>query len=132
MRASTNEPTAPQADDATPKSGRLLAGWIVTGVGAAGIGVSLVTGALVLSKKSFVEENCPGPNKVCTTEEGLDAAEEGRRLSTVSTVAFVVGAVGLVGGLYLVLSSDTAKRPEVAIGALPLPTGGHFTLRTRF
>ena len=99
--AKTAPASSQPADDG---SGRRTAGWVVGGVGLAGLTVSLVTGMMVLDKKSTVDDECT--DDVCSST-GDEAASSGRTLSTVSTAAFVVGAVGLGVGAYLLLSAPS-------------------------
>jgi hypothetical protein len=103
-------PIPPPVDNG---SGQRTLGWAVGGLGAAGIAVSLVTGAMVLGKKSTVDSECTSES--CSSE-GADAASSGRTLSTVSTAAFVVGAVGVGVGAYLLLSApDGAATARVGV-----------------
>ena len=97
--AKTAPVSPPPADDG---SGRRTAGWVVGGVGLAGLTVSLVTGMMVLDKKSTVDDECT--DDLCSST-GADAASSGRTLSAVSTAAFVVGVAGLGVGAYLLLSA---------------------------
>jgi hypothetical protein len=85
-------------------SGRRTLGWVVGGVGLAGLTVSLVTGVMVLDKKSTVDDECT--NDTCSST-GAEAASSGRTLSTVSTAAFIVGAAGLGVGAYLLLTAPS-------------------------
>jgi hypothetical protein len=103
-------------------------GFVIGGVGVAGIATSMITGAMVLDRKSTVDRECAG--SVCS-RAGADAASSGRTLSTVSTVAFAVGAVGVGVGLYLALSAkpetETAKLEFVTSpGAAGLSLQGAF------
>ncbi|HVR21343.1 MAG TPA: hypothetical protein VMS65_16635 [Polyangiaceae bacterium] len=100
---SASAKTAPASPPPADKgSGQRTLGWVVGGVGLAGLTVSLVTGMMVLDKKSTVDDECT--DDVCSSK-GDEAASSGRTLSTVSTAAFVVGAVGLGVGTYLLLSA---------------------------
>ena len=110
-------------------SGQKTLGFVIGGVGIAGLAVSLVAGAQALSAKQKVEDNCP--QKRCN-EEGLDAADSGKTWVTVSNVAFAVGAVGIGVGAYLVLSSGSSRGSETALGAHALPGGGALRLRGHF
>lgn len=74
-----------------------IAGIAVGGAGVAGLVIGGVMGGLVLSRKSTVDEQCD--DELCDTQEGIDAASEGATFSTVSTVAFVVGAAALGAGI---------------------------------
>lgn len=126
---------------ASPSRGsRRVWGYVLGGVGTAGIATSLVTGAFVLGKRSTVNAECV--DKRCSNE-GLDAADSGRRLSTVSTVAFAAGAALVGAGIYLVLSAPAQSSPEgsrssfafgagTRLEATTSPGGARLTLRTRF
>ncbi len=104
-------------------------GYTLGAIGVAGIATSLITGALVLDRKSTVEKECVG--SVCS-RAGADAASSGRTLSAVSTVAFAAGAVCTAAGLYFILSSDSQKKEtaRLELSALPgsasLRVGGTF------
>jgi hypothetical protein len=73
------------------------------GVGAAGLVVGTVFGLLASGKKSDLDSACA--NKHCTSAQ-QDTIDSGKSLATVSTVGFVIGAVGLAAGavLYIVTS----------------------------
>jgi hypothetical protein len=90
-------------------------GFIVGGIGVAGIGTALVLGAVALGDKSTVDEHCNKSTHLCNSPDGIDAASSGATLSTVSTVTFIVGAAALGVGAYLVLTSDGS--PKTAVGA---------------
>jgi hypothetical protein len=101
------------------------------GVGAAGVLVGGVTGAMTLSQAGDIKDACP--NDECTPEHEGDVSSA-RTLGTVSTVAFVVGAVGLAAGTtLLVLELGRKKDPEragagaaVAIGVGAVRLDGRF------
>jgi hypothetical protein len=112
----------------TSGSAKKTVGFVVGGVGVAGIATSLVAGALVLDRKSTVERECHG--SLCTAA-GADAARSGRTWSTVSTVAFAAGAVGVGVGLYLVLSAKPT--PETAkVELVTRPGAAALSLRGAF
>lgn len=92
------------SDRAEPGSNKTL-GYVLGGVGIAGVAVGTITGIMVLGKKSTFEDECKGDPVVCS-QEGADARDSGRTLGTVSTIGFVVGAVGLGAGAYFLLSSN--------------------------
>jgi hypothetical protein len=132
------EPRVDTGTESAPSSSRRTIGFVVGGIGLAGIAVSLTAGAMALSKKSEVDEECT--NNRCTAA-GLDAGDSGKTLVTVSNVAFVAGAVGIGLGAYLILSSDstderTARRARTpyraALRAGVLPGGGSLRLEGRF
>jgi hypothetical protein len=78
----------------TPLANGLVYGGF--GVGAVGLIVGGITGAMTLSKASDVEPRCQ--NGICdpAARGDLDSA---RTLATVSTIAFVAGGVGAVAGV---------------------------------
>jgi len=106
-------------------------GWVLGGVGVAGIGVGTIFGILALSDKSSA--HCV--NGVCDpgTLSGM------KTTSLVSTVGFVAGSALLAGGAGLVLfaphgSSDQGPRPPSAIRLMPTFTasGGQLLAAGRF
>lgn len=87
-------------------------GYVLSGVGVAGILTSAVAGVIVLGKKGTVKDECAGD--FCS-QKGLDAADSGKTWSTVATVSFIGGAV--LGGLgaYLVLSNGNEKSTALRV-----------------
>lgn len=104
------------------------AGFVGLGVGAAGIGVGLVAGLFTLNAKSDADEHCPAQG--CDSD-GLSAQSRGKTWSTVSTVGFIAGGVGLAAGASLLLfrparSSATAVTARPTLGGAELQWVGHF------
>jgi hypothetical protein len=104
-------------------NGRRTLGFVVGGVGVAGLVTAGVTGVMLLSAKSTADENCtldiPGQpdKKRCANEEGADAVRRGETLLPINAVAFGVGIVGVGVGTYLLLTSrQTAIVPVVGPG----------------
>ncbi len=125
-------PDAEAPADRTESSGstRTL-GFVVAGAGALGVAVGSVTGILALKKKSDMLDDCEkvGDRYQCGSS-GLDAADSGRTLATVSTVAFAVGAVGIAGGVWLILSSN--GHSTTALTARPTASGATFGVVGRY
>jgi hypothetical protein len=92
---------------------------LLTGIG--GLVISVATGAWALERKGVVHGHCDGATKVCDAT-GSDAANVGRALVIVSTVAFAVGAVGLGG--WLVVPHPLAGAGAASAGGLSV--GGAF------
>ena len=101
----------PTPGETSHGGGRKTAAYVVGGVGVAGIVVGSVTGALVLSKKSKVSDGCHAG--VCT-QSGLDAANSGKSLATVSDIGFGVGIAGLAVGAVLWLTGGSDASAEHA------------------
>jgi hypothetical protein len=98
-----------------PKSNPPVAGYVIGGVGVLALVTSGVAGAIVLSKKGTVNDECRG--EFCSAK-GLDAADSGKTWSTVATVSFAGGVILSGIGAYLVLSSSGDK--TTAVRARPL------------
>jgi hypothetical protein len=112
--------------DTSSGSGKRTLGWVLGGVGVAGLAVGAVTGVMVLGKKSTVDDNC-NADKRCNAE-GADAAESGKTLGTVSGISFIVGGVALAAGAWLVLSDGGEEQPKSALGFGP----GNVSFRQTF
>jgi hypothetical protein len=93
-----------------PNTAQLVMGWVIGGVGVAGIAMGAVTGGLVLDRKATVEEHCQGD--VCTDPAGVEAADEGRTLSILSTAGFIGGAALVGVGIALVLTAELGDDDE--------------------
>jgi hypothetical protein len=70
------------------------------GVGAVGLGVGGVTGALVIGRASDLKARCQG--NLCPLSDKAEA-DSARALGTVSTIAFAVGAAGVAAGVVLLV-----------------------------
>jgi hypothetical protein len=83
-------------------------GFVGLGIGAAGLIVGGTAGVLAIGKKHTVDDDCfrdAGGQHVCRTSAGVDAVEAGRTLSTVANIGVAVGLVGVAAGAYLLISS---------------------------
>jgi hypothetical protein len=82
-----------------------IAGFVVGGVGVAGVAVGAVTGALAFRRASAYRADCP--NQVCATQTALSAADtasnSAKSLAVASTASFIIGSASAGVGLYLVL-----------------------------
>ena len=90
--------------------------YLAFGVGAAGIAVGSVFGALALSQAGDVDDACPGGR--CTRPEDVgaqsDAQDAARTKGWVSTIGFGVGVVGVAAGVILLVthSEPSAVRAD--------------------
>lgn len=122
--ATTSPPVSPQIK-ANPLR---TAGWVGIGVGAAGVGLGVVTGAIVGSKYSTLKTKCPG--HTCPPDNSSEVSSY-NSLRTVSTVGFIAGAVVAAAGVTLVLthrSEEVEPKPSVALWLSP----GMAEVRGRF
>lgn len=96
-------------------------------VGGTGVVLGSIFGLLAIGKKGTVDDECEG--SVCRSEAGRSAGETGSTFATVSTVGFVIGALGIGTGVTLLLlqkdvepkepAPDAARvrvRPEIVVG----------------
>ena len=118
-------PGPPREVPSNQASTRTL-GFVLGGVGIAGLGVAAVSGVLMLGKKGALNDGCH-PDKSCTSA-GLDAAHSARTLEIVSNVGWVVGAAALGAGAYFLLSSGPSSKPSTTLALGPTPSGAQFSL----
>jgi len=111
------------AELGTAKTIALVAG----GVGVAGVVVGSVFGLMSKSKHDEAEQHCNGSS--CSDPQGVDLRSEARARGNVSTVAFIVGAVGLAGGATLWL---TAPRHTETPGPQVGMTSGGIVVKGTF
>jgi serine/threonine-protein kinase len=138
--AATSPPSAVPGADALPPSGarrgtaQRTVGWIVTGLGAAGLGVGAGFGLTSLGDRNDSRAHCAG--NVCDPA-GVSLRDDALRNGTIATVVSVAGGAALVGGALLVLTAPRGARPSEPDDTLRLaPTvafgGLGFTLRGAF
>jgi hypothetical protein len=104
-------PSPPAPPDRSVSSTQRILGFTAVGVGVAGVATGVITGLMAASKYSQAESGCP--SRACVEgSPGDDALHSFRTLRTVSTVGYVVGGVGLAGGIALLLTlpASTAAR----------------------
>jgi hypothetical protein len=97
----TDAPRSEEADAGGSSASRKT--WIygAGGLGAMGLVVGSITGALVLGKKGTIEDNCEGTR--CNAA-GKEAADSAKSLGLVSTIGFGVGIAGLATAAVLLLT----------------------------
>lgn len=109
LTVETPGPAAPKAAPATPERQPATLGYVLGGVGVAGFVTAAVAGALVLQKKSVVDQHCDAAKR-CDAE-GLRATKSGKTLGIVTTAGLITGAVGIGTGAYLILSAGSREAP---------------------
>jgi hypothetical protein len=116
--APAKKPAEP-AQESTRADTKTL-GYVIGGVGVAGIGTALVLGAVALDKKhTLAADNCNAETRTCDSQEGVDAASAGSTLATASTVTFIVGAAAVGAGVYFILTSGESNSTKVSASAAP-------------
>ncbi len=104
-----------------PHSTRGL-GYAVGGAGLVAIGVGAVTGLMVLNKASTVKQHCDATYACDPT--GVDAASNGKLLSTVSVVGFAVGGAAVALGAYWIIKGKPTPRTATALSVTPMLAPG--------
>jgi hypothetical protein len=126
--------TPPPIAPPNASGGMRTAGFVIGGVGVVSLAVGAITGVMTIGKNSALDDLCK--NSLCPTskrEEVVALQSSGKTLSTVSTITFVVGALGLGAGVTLVLLGGPARAPNAAtIAPLVLPGGGGLMLGGSF
>lgn len=98
-----------------PGVGRVVGAGVAYGVGALGLGVFGVAGALALDKSAEIKEACPAD--LCPGSKAT-LLDQARALGAVSTVGLVVGGLGAATGtVILVVMRPRAEERRGAIGA---------------
>jgi hypothetical protein len=87
------------------------------GVGVVGLGIGTIFGLMASSQKSDAQNVCP--NTVCQTQDGVNKWNTAGSTGDISTIGFVVGAVGVAGAAVLWLTAPSAGTTQVGLG----PTG---------
>jgi len=121
--AAMQRPVAVVGSDDGGAATRRTLGFVIGGVGVAGLLASGVLTLAMVGEHDTVEEHC-SPDKQCDGD-GLDAASAGRGLSTGATVAAVVGLAAVGAGVTLILTSGKSGS-TTAVGARA--RGGSTTL----
>jgi hypothetical protein len=93
-------------------------GIVALSIGAAGLVVGSIFGAIALGNKSDLDKNCP--QKACTDPAQQSSIDTLSRNATLSTVGFVVAGVGAAAGLYLLVAPPTVEQgPPAAVRVHP-------------
>jgi hypothetical protein len=107
---------------AQPSGGvRRTLGFVLGGVGVAGLATGAVTGLLALDRASTVKAHCPG---LACDPQGLSAASQGQWLASTSTVAFIAGGVLVAAGAYFVFFGGSRSSSVAIAPAVGPQTGG--------
>lgn len=106
----------PAVDKGVPNNNQKIAGYIVGGVGVAGLAIGTIFGARVLSKNSDTDAICP-TGQLCSPQDQAkyrSSVDDARSARTVSLLGFGLGGAALVTGVVLVLTAPKAKPAAVS------------------
>ncbi len=93
-----------------------VAAYTALGLGGAGLGASLVLGALAMRSRDVTKVHCP--ERLCDAE-GMAAGERGAKYASLATAGAVAGLVGVAtGGLLVWRSSQDSLEVGIAGGSV--------------
>lgn len=116
VRTSAAAPTVTPSE-VPPPSGQRIAGLVVGGAGIVGVAVGSIFGLLAKSANDDSTAHCG--TKYCDAT-GTDDRSSASSKATISTVAFVLGGVGLAGGAALWLTAPGTTKEHGAPVAMRL------------
>jgi hypothetical protein len=106
--------TAPRVEERPTLSTQRIIALVAGGVGVVGVGFGSYFGVRAMSKKKTAEDACPG---VCADGHGSELWSQAKSAGNISTVAFIVGGVGLAAGITLwVTDKPSAPKAQVGLG----------------
>jgi hypothetical protein len=115
--AAETAPTPPPVDaDKGGGSIQRTIGFVVAGVGVAGVAVGAVTGLMAMSKSNDAKNSCPNDGG-CSNQAAVDASKSAKTLGLISTIGFAAGGVGLAAGAALILTAPSAPKPRATMKA---------------
>lgn len=121
-RDTARGPTGAGVDSGFSPAG--IVGFVAIGVGAAGLAVGSIFGAMALGTRDDLDDNCPQTACLPAFHGDVDAFDTQR---TVSTVSFAIGGVLAGAGLILVITDvATTSTGEQALFIGPHGLSGRF------
>ncbi len=115
-----NNPSEPGHDQQGPAISQKTAGFIVGGVGVAGLALGTVFGLKVNSDNSKSDGICP-TGQPCTTQDRASydsAVSDARSARTMSLVSFGVGGAALATGAILVFTAPKSNHATVSLAPI--------------
>ncbi|MBI3204406.1 MAG: tetratricopeptide repeat protein [Myxococcales bacterium] len=106
------EPTSsdePEKDKPKATGGNKTLAYVALGVGVVGLGVGAFMGLQAKQTKGEIDDKCK--NGVCPEGE-RDLYDKGKSQADISTVGFIVGAVGIGAGTVLLLTGGKGGKVE--------------------
>jgi hypothetical protein len=122
MQTATTMPPA-ATHEASPRSGRPpTLSWVAFGVGGAGLMLGVTAGLVAGSKHASLSDVCDNAAGTCRPDyaDDLSAFHTWR---TVSTVGYVIGAVGIAGGATIWLTAPRAGNATARLWLGPASAG---------
>ena len=113
-------PPPPKVHGGDEGSSQKTIGFVVGGVGVAGLAAGAVTGLIAIGKNSDSKNACPNDG-ACNNAEAIDANDGAKTFGTISTIGFIAGGACLAAGAILIFTAPSSSRS----GSIkPTPTRG--------
>jgi hypothetical protein len=113
VSASTADLSPAQPAGGHGLGGQKMAALVAGGIGIVGVGLGTVFGLQAMSKYNDANGVCPDK---CSDQTGVELWKSTRSAGNASTVAFIVGGVGLAAGAVLWFTSKPSKSTQVGVG----------------
>jgi len=120
----------PREDEDESGSGLRTGGYVAMGVGIVAVIAGAVTRGLAFGQKATMDDHC-NANKFCD-QTGLDAISKIDTFQTLSTAAFIVGGVGIVGGTSLLVAGSKRSGSQARVQPMVLPGGAGLSFGRSF
>ncbi|TKD00327.1 hypothetical protein [Polyangium fumosum] len=136
--STTSEIVPPPPPPPSSSSFRRTAGFVIGGVGVAGLLAAGVTGGVLASRDATIQAACEetGDKKQTCTQSAMDLINGSGPLFVANGIAWGVGAVGVGLGLALVITAPSGKAKDeaqsTAIVPFFVPGGGGASISGRF
>lgn len=123
--AADGSTASPAPGEAPARSaGPRTAAWVAFGVGGAGLTLGVVAGLVANGKHSTLAAECNGNTSTCAPRYSGDL-DEFHTWRTISTVGYVVGALGIASGAVVWLATSRS-RSETVVGLRVGPASAAF------
>ncbi|MEO5726080.1 MAG: hypothetical protein ABI134_12500, partial [Byssovorax sp.] len=127
--AVTTMPDTPPVEARPQGGGVRIAGFLVAGLGAAGMGAFIGVGLAAKSKFATVETECG--NVRCTDPKYGSVIDSGKTLQTIANASLGAGIAGIVGGALMIALGGPSRAPlpaQLEVG----PTGARLRFEGTF
>ena len=89
-------------------AGQRTAGFIVGGIGVAGVAVGAIMGLVAIGKNNDSKALCANEG-ACGSQDAVDKASSAKTFGTISTIAFIAGGAAIAGGAILIFTAPKDK-----------------------
>jgi hypothetical protein len=123
--------STPETPSPTTGGGVRIAGFVVAGIGAAGMVLFGVAGSTADSKLAQLQQECGGAR--CTDPKYGEIVDSGRMFDLLANIGLGAGIAGLVGGTAMIVFGGPKKAATTGSAAVDItPTGAVIRYKTSF